>query len=215
MDVLKLIEQKEKNQEKIEELTEENKRLTKLISSGYMDYLGRKFSKPDEWYICVNTWTHSYEFYHLGRFKYFSFLGKKDAKRLPNYSNDYEAHFEFMDGFTNDLVSIARNGLSIEIEKEDPHFEIDTDRQDGVVRFNWNGIVWITKELFVKEKQKTLGYVEKCAGSSYGDFCCGDSIEYANKNGIFTGRILMIRGKSAFLEDGTKVNLGTPRVKKI
>jgi uncharacterized protein YaaQ len=37
MDVLKLIEQKENNQEKIDELTEENKRLTKLISSGYMD----------------------------------------------------------------------------------------------------------------------------------------------------------------------------------
>ena len=215
MDVLKLIEQKEKNQEKIDELTEENKRLTKLISSGYMDYLEGEFSKPDEWYICVNTWSRCYEFYHCGKFKYFSFLGEKDKKRLSHYCNDYEAHFEFIDGFTTDLVTIAKNGLSIEITNDDPHFEIDSDCQDGVIRFDHNGIGEISKELFEKHRQKILKEVEKLSKATYNEFRCGDMIEYANANGIFTRKILMIRGKSAFLTDGKKVNLGTPRVRRI
>ena len=61
--VLELIEKKKQNDEKIKELSEENKRLTEIISSNYIDYLKEEFSKPDEWYICVNTWSNSYEFY--------------------------------------------------------------------------------------------------------------------------------------------------------
>ena len=215
MSVLDLIEQKTKNTQKIEELVEENKRLTKIISSKYIDYLKEEFSKPDEWYICVNTWSHSYEFYHCGKFKYFSFLGKKDAKRLTHYGNDYEAHFEFLDGFTTDLNTIAKNNLSVTITKEDPHFEIDTDTQDGVLRFDYNGIAKISKETFETYKNKTLKEIKKYSNASYNEYKCGDEIEYANKNGIFTGTIQMIRGKSAFLTDGTKVNISTPRVKKI
>ena len=213
--ILQLIEQKKNNKKKIDELTEENKRLTKLISSDYIDYLKEEFSKPDEWYICVNTWSNSYEFFHVGKFKFFSFLGEKDKKRLPNYSNDYMAHFEFIDGFTTNLNRIARNNLYIAIIETDPHFEIDSDHQDGIARFNHNGIGRISKDLFEKEKQKILKEVDKCAKASFNEYNCGDQIEYANKNGIFTGKIVMIKGKSAFLSDGTKVNLSTPRVKKI
>lgn len=214
-EILQLIKQKKENKKKIDELTKENKRLTELISSDYIDYLKEAFSKPDEWYICVNTWTNSYEFYHVGKFKFFSFLGEKDKKRLPKYSNDYVAHFEFIDGFTTSLTTIARNNLYIAIAETDPHFEIDSDCQDGIARFHHNGIAQISKDLFEKEKQKILKEIDKYSKSSYDDYKCGDQIEYANKNGIFTGKIMMIKGKSAFLSDGTKVNLSTPRVKKI
>ena len=214
-EILQLIKQKNENKKKIDELTEENKRLTELISSDYIDYLKEAFSKQDERYICVNTWTNSYEFYHVGKFKFFSFLGQKDAKRRPRYSNDYDAHFEFIDGFTTSLNTIAKNNLSIEITKDDPYFEIDSNYQDGIARFHHNGITQITKDFFEKEKQKTLKEINKYANASYNEYKCGDQIEYANKNGIFTGKILMIRGKSAFLTDGTKVNISTPRVKKI
>jgi hypothetical protein len=142
-------------------------------------------------------------------------LGEKDKKRLPNYSNDYMAHFEFIDGFTTNLNRIAKNNLYIAIIETDPHFEIDSDHQDGIARFNHNGIGRISKDLFEKEKQKILKEVDKCAKASFNEYNCGDQIEYANKNGIFTGKIVMIKGKSAFLSDGTKVNLSTPRVKKI
>ena len=213
MDILRLIREKEKNRKKIEELSEENRRLTELISSRYMEYLEGKFSKPDEWFVCV-YWANSYEFFHLGKFKYFSFLGQRGKKRLANYGNDYEAHFEFMDGFTTDLVSIARNGLDIKIEKEDAKFEIDSGIQDGVVRFNRNGIGQISKEVFEKEKAKILGEIEKLKRGTFREYKCGDVIEYANKRGIFSGKIVMIKGKSGYLEDGTKVNIGTPRVRK-
>jgi hypothetical protein len=213
--VLELIEKKKQNEEKIKELSEENKRLTEIISSNYIDYLKEEFSKIDEWYICVNTWARSYEFYHCGKFKYFSFLGKKDAKRRPKCCNDYEAHFEFLDAFTTDLNAIAKNNLSIDITKEDPYFEIDSDCQDGILRFDYNGIGKISKETFETYKKKTLKEIEKLSKASYNEYNCGDEIEYANKNGIFTGKIQMIRGKSAFLTDGTKVNISTPRVKKI
>lgn len=213
MDILRLIRKKEENRKKIEELSEENRRLTELISSRYMEYLEGEFSKPDEWFVCV-YWGNSYEFFHLGKFKYFSFLGQRGKKRLANYGNDYEAHFEFLDGFTTDLVSIVRNGLDIKIEKEDAKFEIDSGIQDGVVRFNHNGIGQISKEVFEKEKAKILGEIEKLKRGTFGEYKCGDVIEYANKSGIFSGKIVMIKGKSGYLEDGTKVNLGTPRVRK-
>ncbi len=215
MCILQLIEQKRRNEQKIDELRKENAHLTKLISSQYIDYLKEAFSEADEWYICMNTWSRGYELYHCGKFKYFSFLGEKDKKKISNYCNDYEAHFEFIDGFTTDLETIAKNNLSIDIMNEDPHFEIDSVHQDGIVRFNCNGIAQITKDFFEKEKQKMLKQINKYTNASYNEFKCGDQIEYANANGIFSGKILMIRGKSAFLTDGTKVNISTPRVKKI
>lgn len=213
-EILQLIERKKENENRIDELVKENQHLSELISSGYIDYLKEEFSKPDEWYICVNTWVNSYEFYHCGKFRYFSFLGEKDKPRLPNYGNDYNAHFEFIDGFTTSLSVIARNNLSIEITEEDPHFEIYTDIQDGLIRIK-RGVAWITKDLFDKEKQKQLNEVERYSSNSYNEYSCGDLIEYTNRNGIFTGKIMMIRGKSAFLSDGTKVNISTPRVRKI
>lgn len=215
--ILKWIREKEINSEKIEQLEKENKRLTKLISSNYYDYLKEQFAEPDEWYIQSVVWgcRNSYEFYHCGKFKYFSFLGEKDKKRLPNYGNDYEAHFEFIEGFTTNLNVIAKNNLSIDITDDDPHFEIDSEHQDGIVRLHWNGLLAVTKERYEKEKKAILKKIDDYSKATYGDYECGDKIEYANKRGIFTGEILMICGKSAYLVGGEKVNLSTPRVRKI
>ena len=213
-DIVQLIKQKEDNEKKIAELSEENKRLTEQISSGYMMHLKEIFSEYEEWYFCVSRHSDNcYDFIHCGKFKYFSFLGEKDKKRLPKCSNDYEAHFEFIDGFTTDLKDIANNNLSIDITKDDVYYEIDSTIQDSTIRFRYNW--WITKELFYKSKQDILKKIRNYSAASYDEYKCGDKIEYANRNGIFIGDIIMIRGKSAFLTDGTKVNLSTPRVKKI
>lgn len=212
-DIPALIELKRTNEKKISDLVEENRRLDIVISDGYLDYLREQFSKSEDLYLYCCSSLGWDEFYHVGEFKYFSFLGEKDKKRLPNYANDYEAYFDFIDGFTKDLKQIAENNLSVEIVKENPHFELNTHIKDGVVRFKWCKIV--SKGFFETERQKLLKEVGKYSKASYGEYNCGDNIEYANKRGIFTGKILMIRGKSAFLSDGERVLLSTPRVKKI
>ena len=208
-------------EDEIRKLTCENKERYKEIKENYLDYLICVLSERDEWWFCEYVDRNCLDYYHFGKFQYLSFLGYKDKKIPENYANDYDCHFNFIEGFTTDLSTIANNNLMVSIGAPDydpvtiEHRCNEVNLRNILNELPFRRVQEITLSDYIVAKRNMEKKVDKLSKATFKNFCCGDEIRYVNRSGIQIGQIALIRGKSGFLVNGTKINLNTPKVEKV
>ena len=225
-----LIKERAETKKQIKELEKHEEDVYNALAEKYLEYIRAKIIKKCEnggYYFDLGD-----VIVHCNKFLGFDYCGKGDKYTYANkpYGNEHTVVLSFDEGFYTDWSEIAQGNFeNINDYRKERGIRIDL-HQDCYVRdedggyhseYRFNGTIYwsvqgiLTKKEFEKIKSDWLKKIEAAKQGEFDGYKVGDKVRWSDKYGIYTGTIAMIHGKSAYIDNGTKITLTRTCLEKI